>query len=55
MDCKYALAYSNGWSTDMDKFIEFNWQIDELYNPNTLEERDIAVFNITNLRKSTFN
>jgi len=51
MDCKYAVAYRNGWSTDMDKSIEFNRQIDELYNPNTLGERVNTVFNITNLRK----
>ena len=36
MDCKYAVAYRNDWFTCMDKSIEFNRQIDELYNQNIL-------------------
>lgn len=51
MDCKYQVAYHNGWSTDMDKSIDFNRQIDELYNPNALGERVNTIFQITNLRK----
>lgn len=51
MDCKYEVAYRNGWSTDMDKSIEFNRQVDELYNPNALGERVNTIFQITNLRK----
>ena len=51
MDCRYAVAYRNGWSTSMDKTIEINRQIDELYNPNSIGERVNTVFQITNLRK----
>ena len=51
MDCRYVVAYKNGWSNSMDKTIEINQQIDALYNPNAIGERVNTVFQIAHLRK----
>lgn len=51
IDFKYEVAYHNGWSTELDKSIDFNNQIDDLYNPAALGERVSTIFQITNARK----
>lgn len=43
---RYNLAINNNWSETLDTDIEFNKQIDEIYNPNSLYERANLVYNI---------
>ena len=50
MDCRYVVAYKNGWSNSMDKTIEINQQIDALYNPNALRERASITYNVVRER-----
>ena len=47
----YKVAYSNGWSSELDMSLEYNQQLDELFNPNAIKERVNTIFNITNNRK----
>lgn len=43
---RYQLAKENGWSETLDTSIEFNKQIDDVYNPNALFERANTLYNI---------
>ena len=47
----YKVAYNNGWSSELDMSLEYNQQLDELFNPNAIKERVNTIFNITNSRK----
>lgn len=51
LDECYKVAYNNGWSSDLDKSLEYNQQIDEMFNPVAIRERVNTIFNITNGRK----
>ena len=44
------LANKNGWSFDLDISCDFNKQLDEIYNPNSLYERANLIYNITRER-----
>lgn len=46
------LAAQNGWSHTLDMSIEFNVQIDRIYNPNAIHERAQLIYNITRERKN---
>lgn len=43
---RYQLARENGWSETLDTSIEFNANIDEVYNPNALYERAKTLYDI---------
>lgn len=43
---RYNLALENGWNERLDTSIEFNAQIDNIYNPNSLLERANTLYNI---------
>lgn len=43
---RYQLAKENGWSETLDTTIEFNANIDEVYNPNALYERAKTLYDI---------
>ena len=43
---RYDLARENNWSERLDTTIEFNKQLDEVYNPNALYERANTLYNI---------
>lgn len=43
---RYNLARENGWSETLDTTVEFNKEIDEIYNPNALYERSKILYNI---------
>ena len=47
----YKVAYNNGWNSELDMSLEYNQQLDELFNPNAIKERVNTIFNITNNRK----
>lgn len=49
-DFRQQLAYSNGWNSHLDTTIEFNKQIDNIYNPNILFEKANTIYNITRER-----
>lgn len=49
--CKSIATY-NGWSEDLDMSFEFNRQIDESFNPNTIYERSILVYDIIRKRNA---
>lgn len=44
------IATENGWSDSLDMTIEYNRQLDELYNPNSLRERATNTYEIIRLR-----
>lgn len=46
------LARQNGWSSELDMSIEFNVQIDKIYNPNAIHERAQLIYNIARERKT---
>ena len=46
------LASQNGWSPELDMSIEFNVQIDKVYNPNAIYERANLIYNIARERKN---
>lgn len=46
------LAKQNGWSPELDMSIEFNVQIDRVYNPNAIHERAQLIYNISRERKN---
>lgn len=48
---RYNLAISNGWSDTLDTSIEFQKQIDDIYNPNVLYERACMFYTITKKRR----
>lgn len=45
------IAKQNGWRSDLDPNIEFYKQIDNIYNPNVLEEKARNFYNIAKLRR----
>ena len=49
---RYNLAKENGWSETLDTNIEFNKNIDEIYNPNSLFERANTLYNIIRERSN---
>ena len=46
------LAHQNGWSSELDMSVEFNVQIDKIYNPNAIHERAQLIYNIARERKN---
>lgn len=42
----YQIAQENGWNEHLDMNIEFNIEIDKLYNPNNLKERASKTYEI---------
>lgn len=46
------IAERNGWSNTLDTTIEFNKQVDEIYNPNALQVRATNTYNIIRDRKN---
>lgn len=42
----YQIAQENGWNEHLDMSIEFNLEIDKLYNPNNLKERASKTYEI---------
>lgn len=52
MQCCTNLAHQNGWSNELDMSVEFNVQIDRIYNPNAIHERAQLIYNITRERKN---
>ena len=48
------IAFENGWNTELDMSVEFNVQIDKIYNPNAIHERAQILYNITRERKDFF-
>lgn len=48
---RHNLAIANGWSENLDVNIEFQKQIDDIYNPNVLFERANTFYNITRQRR----
>lgn len=46
------LAKQNGWSPELDMSVEFNVQIDRVYNPNAIHERAQLIYNISRERKN---
>lgn len=51
LDQCYMVARNNGWTPDLDKSLEYNQQIDEMFNPVALREKVNTIFNITHNRK----
>ncbi len=47
-----TLAEFNGWRFDLDMTSEFNRQLDEIYNPNSLKERAEQVYDIIRKRST---
>ena len=43
---RYDLAKENGWSETLDMSIDFNVEIDKIYNPNALFERANVLYNV---------
>lgn len=43
---RYDLALENGWNERLDTSIEFNKQLDEIYNPNSLFERAKTLYTV---------
>lgn len=48
---RYALAKMNGWHEELDVNIEFQKQIDDIYNPNVLLEKASTFYTITKQRR----
>lgn len=48
---RYNLAKENGWSENLDTSIDFQKQIDEIYNPNVLYERACMFYTISKKRR----
>lgn len=48
---RYNLAKMNGWHEELDVNIEFQKQIDDIYNPNVLLEKANTFYNITKQRR----
>lgn len=46
----YQIATENGWNEHLDMSIEFNIEIDKLYNPMSLRERASKTYEIIRLR-----
>ena len=43
---RYNLARMNGWSETLDTTVDYNKQLDEIYNPNSLYERANTLYGI---------
>lgn len=52
VDICYNIAYENGWNPNLDMSIEYNRQIDELYNPNHLSDRAKETYEIIRNRSN---
>lgn len=46
------IAQENGWNENLDMSVEYNRQIDELYNPNNLKERASLTYDIIRKRSA---
>lgn len=46
------IARQNGWTPELDMSVEFNVQIDKVYNPNAIHERAQLIYNIARERKN---
>ncbi|MBP3201302.1 MAG: hypothetical protein J6M39_06605 [Lachnospiraceae bacterium] len=46
------VARQNGWNSELDMSVEFNVQIDKVYNPNAIHERAQLIYNIARERKN---
>lgn len=44
------IAHENGWNENLDMSVEFNLEIDRLYNPNNLKERASMTYEIVRNR-----
>lgn len=42
----YQIAKENGWDENLDMSVEFNIEIDKLYNPNNLKERASKTYEV---------
>lgn len=51
MDCCIEVAKFNGWDSHLDMSVEYNKQLDAIFNPIAIRERVNTIFNITHLRK----
>lgn len=51
MDCCYEIAKRNGWDYTIDKTLDYNQKLDEVFNPIALRDRINNIFVITNNRK----
>ena len=40
------IAYENGWNENLDMSVEYNRQIDEIYNPNNIRDRASMTYEI---------
>lgn len=49
---RYQLAINNGWNEKLDVNIEYQKEIDEIYNPNSLLERACNFYNIVRERQN---
>ena len=48
---RYNLALDNGWSPELDTSIDFQKEIDDVYNPNVILERANMFYGITKKRR----
>lgn len=48
---RYNFAYENGWSEHLDMKSDYDRSIDDVYNPNALNERANTFYTITHKRK----
>ena len=46
------IAHNNGWSSELDMSVEFNVQIDKIYNPNAIHERAQLIYNVSRERRN---
>lgn len=49
---RYLIAKQNNWSPNIDISLEYNKQIDELFNPNVLQEKATLLYNICRERRN---
>lgn len=52
MEFCVTLAQNNGWKYDLDMSLDYNRNIDEIYNPNALHERAQKVYDIIRERSN---
>lgn len=52
MQICYQLAQENGWNEHLDMSVEFNIEIDRLYNPNCLKDRASQTYEIIRERSN---
>lgn len=46
----YQIADENGWKPDLDKTVDINIQIDEMFNPTSIKERAVRTYEIIRSR-----